>query len=64
MIFLLVCMSPFAAAMPNPGERLGFNLTYRKRAPQNSKRGGGPCRSDVAWVGGWVGRIQIHPPPL
>ena len=26
MIFFLLCVSPFGAGMPNPGERLGFNL--------------------------------------
>ena len=39
MLFLLVCISPFGAGMPNPGECLGFNVTYKKCAPQY--KGGG-----------------------
>ena len=50
--FFLLCVSPFGAGMPNPGERLGFNLVCKKCSPQNYKRGGG------VWVGqksgGWV----------
>ena len=56
----LNCVSPFGAGMPNPGERLGFNLTYKKCSPQNSKRGRGLAGSQV----GWVGLVQNTPPPL
>ena len=41
MIFFLLCASPFGAGMPNPGERLGFNLVCKKCSQQNYKRGGG-----------------------
>ena len=53
--------------MPNPGERLGFNLVHKKCSPQNYKRGGGLGGSKVGWVGpklgGWV-FSKIPPPPL
>ena len=39
--FLLVCMSSFRAGMPCLGERLGFDLTYKKYAPETYKTGGG-----------------------
>ena len=55
MIFFLLCASPFGAGMPNPGERLGFNLVCKKCSPQNSKRGGGQNS------GGWV-LSKIRPP--
>ena len=51
----LLCVSPFGAETPNPGERLGFNLVCKKCSPQNCKRGGG------AKVG-WVGLVQNTPP--
>ena len=57
MIFFLLCASPFGAGMPNPGERLGFNLVCKKCSPQNYKRGGG---GDSGW---WV-LSQIPPPPF
>ena len=41
----------FGAGMPNPGERFGFNLTYKKCSPQNYKRRGG-----AGWVQRQVGR--------
>ena len=41
-------MSPFGAGMPDPGERLGFNLSYKTCAPQNYQGG----------VSGWVQRAQ------
>ena len=44
MIFFLLCASPFGVGMPNPGERLGFNLVCKKCSPQNYKRGGGKIR--------------------
>ena len=53
------CLSPLGAGMPYPGECVGFNLTYKKCAPQNCKRRGGPGGSEVAWVG----VIQSRPPP-
>ena len=50
----------FGAGMPNPGERLGFNLVCKKCSPQNYKGGGG------VWVGqksgGWV-LSKVPPPP-
>ena len=55
MIFFLLCASPFGAGMPNPGERLGFNLVCKKCSPQNYKRGGGQKS------GGWV--CPKYPPP-
>ena len=61
LIFFLVCISPFGAGMPNAGKRVGFNLTYKKCATQNYKRGGGVQvgpKSD-----GWVSS-KIPPPPL
>ena len=59
MIFPFVCIL-FGAGMPNLGERIGFNLSCKKRAPQNDKRGGGPGGSEV----GWVGLHPNTPPPL
>ena len=51
--------------MPNPGERLGFNLVHKKCSPQNCKRGGGSGWVK-SWVGGskvgWVGLVQNTPP--
>ena len=59
MIFFWVSMSPFGAGMPNPGERLGFNLVYDKCSPQNYKRGGGS-----RWVKSQVsGSCPKYPPP-
>ena len=56
MIFLLICISPFGAGMPNPGEHFGFDLTNKEGSPQNYKKGGGvPDGSEV----GWVGLVQI-----
>ena len=55
MNFFLLCASPFGAGMPNPGERLGFNLVCKKGSPQNYKRGGGKIR-----VGG---SCPKYPPP-
>ena len=55
MNFFLLCASPFGAGMPNPGERLGFNLVCKKCSPQNYKRGGGKIR-----VGG---SCPKYPPP-
>ena len=49
-IFRLVCMSLFGAGMPNSGERLGFNLSYKKCASQKYKGGGAPDGSQVGWV--------------
>ena len=52
--------------LPNPGERLGFNLVHKKCSPQIYKRGGGLGGSKVGWVGpklgGWV--LSKTPPPL
>ena len=47
---------PSVSGMPNPGERLGFNLVCKKCSPQNYKRGGGQKS------GGWV-LSKIPPPP-
>ena len=55
MNFFLLCASPFGAGMPNPGERLGFNLVCKKCSPQIYKRGGGEIR-----VGG---SCPKYPPP-
>ena len=64
--FLLLCVSPFGAGMPYPGECLGFNLAYKKCSPQNYKRGCGLGGSKVGWVGpklgGWV-LSEIPSPP-
>ena len=67
MVSFLLYVSPFGAGMPNPGERLGFNLVCKKCSPQNYKGGGGLGGSKVGWVGpklgGWV-LSKIPPPPL
>ena len=55
-IFFLLCVSPFGAETPKPGERLGFNLVCKKCSPQNCKRGGG-CKSRVG------GSCPKYPPP-
>ena len=55
MIFFLLCVSPFGAGMPNPGERLGFNLICKKCSPQNYKQGRGQKS------GRWV--LSKIPPP-
>ena len=63
VVKFLVC---HPLGMPNPGERLGFNLVHKKCSPQNYKRGGGMGGSKVGWVGpklgGWV-LSKIPPPP-
>ena len=62
VVKFLVC---HPLGMPNPGERLGFNLVHKKCSPQNYKRGGGLGGSKVGWVGpklgGWV--LSKIPPP-
>ena len=60
MIFFLLCASPFGAGMPNPGERLGFNLVCKKCSPQNYKRGGG----GKSQVGGFCPNKKNNPPPI
>ena len=59
IIFPLVCMSLFGAGMPNPGERLGFNVTYKKCAPQNYQGVGGFQVGPKS--GGWVSSKISHP---
>ena len=39
MTFMSVERSPFGAGMPDLGECLGFNLTYKKCAPRTIRRG-------------------------
>ena len=54
--------------MPNPGERLGFNLVHKNCSPQNYKRWGGVWVGQKlgGWVQSWVGGScpKYHPPPL
>ena len=53
--------------LPNPGERLGFNLVHKKCSPQIYKRGGGSgwVKSRVGGSKvGWVGLVQNTPTPL
>ena len=65
MVSFLLYVSPFGAGMPNPGERLGFNLVCKKCSPQNYKGGGsGWVQSRVGGSKvGWVGLVQNTPPP-
>ena len=65
MVSFLLYVSPFGAGMPNPGERLGFNLVCKKCSPQNYKGGGsGWVKSRVGGSKvGWVGLVQNTPPP-
>ena len=45
--------------LPNPGERLGFNLVHKKCSPQIYKRGGWVCvgQKSGGWVQSWVGGL-------
>ena len=65
MIFFLLCVSLFGAGMPNPGERLGFNLIYKNCTPQNYKsEGGGGVwvgQKSGGWVQSWRGGSKIPP---
>ena len=54
MIPMSVCASPFGAGMPNAGEHLGFNVTYKTHVPHRMR--GGP---NVGYVSSPVDRV--HP---